>query len=280
MTNIKFGEVQEMVLPKAEPPQTLVRPDHDSVNDQGFFSLYILRREIQEMEDHLDKTPNVESGGLLIGHPFVDINNPDRIFTVIVGSVQVKSANSSIGHYTVSPEELLRARSKIPAGLMSVGWYHSHPGHGVFLSGADMKIMESIYCLNWQIAFVFDTLSRKAGFFYGKKGSKVENIFYLDRKPAIIEAIIKYNCAISAKEDGDDSAFENLKNWAYENSVNSTSLLSISDSEWQKEFNKAVDYFKSGKLLTAKPIFEYLYKIKRDGLVLDYLKKIDDQYSY
>ncbi len=280
-----------MALPEEKPPQISLKSNHHSPNMQGFFSLYIIRSEMEIIKNHLDETPGIECGGLLVGHPFINTNNPDMIFTVIVGSVRVRSTNSSRGHYTVSPEELFHARSKIPEGLMSVGWYHSHPGHGIFLSGADMKIMESIYCLDWQIALVFDTFSRKAGFFCGVKGRRLENVFYLDKKPAIIEAITRYNCALSAKEDGNDSVLEGFKNWIRKNPMDEMShwiekgryqdvqldtinFSSISNSEWQKEFNKAVGYYESGKLLTAKLVFEYLSENRQDQAVLDYLEKI------
>ncbi len=296
MSNIKFGEFQEMALPKEKPPQAPLNPKNRSFDEQGVFSLYILESEIETIQKHLDENPEIESGGLLIGHPFININNPGNVFTLVVDSARVKSANSSIGHYTVSPEELVRARSKIPEGLISVGWYHSHPGHGVFLSGADMAIMESIYCSNWQIAFVFDTFSRKSGFFCGKKGNRVENIFYLDRKPATIEAITRYNCALSAKEEGNDSVFESFKNWLRKSPINELShwvekgkyqniqldaitFSSAPDSEWQKEFKKAVNYYNSEKFLTAKLVFEYLYEIKNDVLVNSYLKRINERFE-
>jgi proteasome lid subunit RPN8/RPN11 len=296
VASIKFGEIQEMALPKERPPQTSLNSKDHSHNGQGFFSLYILKSEIKTIQEHLDEIPEIESGGLLFGHPFTDINNPEKNFTVVVGSARVKSVNSGIGHYMVSPEELFRTRTRLPEGLMTVGWYHSHPGHGVFLSGADMLIMESVYSLNWQLAYVFDTFSRQEGFFNGEKGNKVNNINYLREKPKIIEAVSRYNCAIAAQEDANDSVLESFKNWIYKNpmgemshwiekrryqniQLDSIKLSSASDSEWQKEFNKAVSYYNSGKILTAKLVFEYLLENKKDQAVIDYLQKINRQRS-
>jgi len=291
MPNINFGDIQELVLPKEVPPR-ISRPVRGSrVNEKVGFSLYVLRTELEKIDNYLAETPNIENGGLLIGHPFANIVNPNETFTVVVDSIPVKSTSSSIGHYTVGPEELTNARLKIPDGLMSVGWYHSHPGHGIFLSGADMMIMNSIYSLNWQTAYVFDTFSNAKGFFHGKNGEIVANVHYLDQKPAIIEAIARYNCAVSAIEEGDDNVMESFKNWLVNNPLDELShwvragiyqdmllgtseYVSNSELEWKKEFDKAVSYFKSGKLLSAQSVFEQLAKTKPDPTVLKYLRKI------
>jgi proteasome lid subunit RPN8/RPN11 len=292
MSKISFGEIKELVLPQESRPK-MSRPWKPySFDRRSKFSLYVLQSELERIEAHLLQSPEIESGGLLIGHPFVDINNVANIFTVIVGSVPVRSSNSGVGHYTVSPEELPVARTKIPEGLLTVGWYHSHPGHGVFLSGADLSIMESIYNLEWQTAYVFDTRSGEKGFFHGARGEKVTNLFVLDEKPAIIEAIARYNCAVSATEGGDKYVLESFRSWLQRNSVDELShwvqlgryqdipletnpSVIASDGEWQKEFEKAVIYFQSGKLQSAQFVFEHLAQIKSSPEVSEYLRKID-----
>ena len=292
MTDIVFGEITELPLPKEKQPKLKQGLDR-LFNEESIFSLYIFRPGLEKIEAHLRENPKVESGGLLLGHAFIDKDDPDKKFTVIVGSVPVLSTNSSIGHYSVSPEELIQARLKIPEGLMPVGWYHSHPGHGIFLSGADMLIMKTIYNLDWHVAFVFDTLSGDKGFFHGEKGNKIKNVNYLEQKPVIVEAVIRYNCAINAKENGDESVMESFKSWISKNNNDELShwaqsgmyqdvqfniplFLLPNDLDWTKEFNKAVSYYKSGKIYSAQYIFEKLSEIKKDSNVAKYLMKIKE----
>lgn len=292
MINIKFGEIMESPLPQEKQPR-MQQSSRRFVGERTLFSLYVVSDGVREIENHLKKTPKVESGGLLLGHAFVDIDNPEKKFTVIIGSVPVISANSSIGHYAVSPEELIKARLKIPEGLMSVGWYHSHPGHGIFLSGADMAIMKHIYNLDWQVAFVFDTFSGDRGFFHGEKGIRIRDINYLNQKPIIIEAIIRYNCAVAAKEDGDESIMESFKNWICKNpnsemshwiqsgmyqdvQIDKSLFLSTDNFDWKKEFHKAVSYYNAGQIYSALLLFEQLSDIKKDAEVSKYLMKIRD----
>src|SRR5205823_14675631 len=46
-----------------------------------------------------------------------------------------------------------------------VGWYHTHPGFGVFLSDRDQFIHRSFFNLAFQVAFVYDPKSHEHGLF-------------------------------------------------------------------------------------------------------------------
>jgi len=292
MNTIKFGDVQMMELRREK------RPQYDGsfrsrrkISDTSFF-LYVLKSTEEKILHHLNCTPKIESGGILIGHPFVDIDDSSEIFTIVVDALPIQSENSSIGHYTVSPENISNTRQLIPDGLVSVGWYHSHPGHGVFLSGADMSIVRSIYSLPWQVSFVVDTIRGVKGFFHGIKGEKVNDINYLSYKPLIIESVVRYNCAIRAQEEGDTSVLEHFKMWLQRNTATELShwrmagiyqdiLLgmsgppSMSETEWDREFKKAVKYYESGRWQVAQIIFEQLQKQRRKTEVSEYLDKIN-----
>jgi proteasome lid subunit RPN8/RPN11 len=56
-----------------------------------------------------------------------------------------------------------------------VGWYHSHPGFGVFLSDHDTFIHRNFFSAPEQIAWVFDPHSDEEGFF-GWAGDRIERI--------------------------------------------------------------------------------------------------------
>jgi proteasome lid subunit RPN8/RPN11 len=44
-----------------------------------------------------------------------------------------------------------------------VGWFHTHPGFGIFLSSYDTFIHRNFFDLPWQIAYVIDPLAKKEG---------------------------------------------------------------------------------------------------------------------
>ncbi len=62
--------------------------------------------------------------------------------------------------------------------LRIVGWYHTHPGHGIFLSEMDIFLHESFFGLPWQTAFVYDPRSGDEGFF-GAEGGHSKRMAHL-----------------------------------------------------------------------------------------------------
>jgi proteasome lid subunit RPN8/RPN11 len=46
-----------------------------------------------------------------------------------------------------------------------VGWYHSHPGFGIFLSGVDQAAHRTYFTQPWHVALVIDPYSDAEGWF-------------------------------------------------------------------------------------------------------------------
>ena len=59
--------------------------------------------------------------------------------------------------------------TKFPSESL-VGWQHTHPGFGVFLSGYDLFIHKNFFSQRWQIALVVDPRRREFGFFHWRQG--------------------------------------------------------------------------------------------------------------
>lgn len=61
-----------------------------------------------------------------------------------------------------------------------VGWQHTHPGYGIFLSNYDLFIQENFFNLPFQVAYVIDPVQQLRGFFQWKNG-KIEKLkgFYI-----------------------------------------------------------------------------------------------------
>lgn len=220
-SSIEFGNVIDLNIPHEFPP--FLR----SASPTEYISVYIYKEAYDGIKRHIRDDRMHERGGILVGHPFINIENKQSKFVCIKGQIPTESHNFSVGHFNVSPEELSRARNKMEEqfpGLIAVGWYHSHPGHGVFLSGPDMQIVKSIYNADWQLAFVVDSLQNKEAFFRGSEGVQIKNFEILNAIPACILAIEKYNQAQSKQQDGDRNALNEFRVWFIKNMVSSKEL--------------------------------------------------------
>jgi proteasome lid subunit RPN8/RPN11 len=70
-----------------------------------------------------------------------------------------------------SARDVAIALRDMPAGATVVGWFHSHPGLGVFLSGTDLRTQRDCFGAEWQIAVVLDPQRREFGVFAGPDGA-------------------------------------------------------------------------------------------------------------
>lgn len=61
-----------------------------------------------------------------------------------------------------------------------VGWQHTHPSYGIFLSNYDLFIQENFFNMPFQVAYVIDPIQNTRGFFQWKNG-RIEKLkgFYI-----------------------------------------------------------------------------------------------------
>ena len=68
--------------------------------------------------------------------------------------------------------------------LRILGWYHTHPGHGIFLSDMDLFIHKNFFSLPWHLAFVFDPQHMEEGLFAWRAGNMVVESFVVQKDVA------------------------------------------------------------------------------------------------
>lgn len=110
-----------------------------------------------------------EVGGVLIGK--VHAGDP-AVVTVEVADParEVQASSVHITFTADSWEHWHRLLDEQYAGCVIVGWYHSHPNHGVFLSGHDTFIQQNFFNEPWQVAVVIDPVRNEVGCFGWDRG--------------------------------------------------------------------------------------------------------------
>lgn len=213
---IRFGEPYTLPLPKEKLPfaqQLIVRSSIPAYRQQTF-QVYVVKGVLEEVMQHVKENIRVECGGILVGHPFQNLDDPDMTFVVVTAAIAQDSSSQSVAHFTVGPKEIEATRDEMQKrypGWKCVGWYHSHPGHGVFLSGQDMQIVRSIYNAEWHLALVVDPKSDNAAFFRGPEGTRLPGWIELSKIPETVRAIGWYNEAREAAQNGNPRKLERLK---------------------------------------------------------------------
>ncbi|MBD2552005.1 Mov34/MPN/PAD-1 family protein [Limnothrix sp. FACHB-708] len=132
-----------------------------------------------QLINHLSVDPNNETGGALVGNAYY-CSAEQKHYTEIVGSIPAPYTIGNRVHFRFTPEcwqEILRTQKEHYPQTTIVGWYHSHPGHGIFLSGTDLNTQRLSFGKIWQIAAVYDPIRREIGYFYGEQGKRLSPVY-------------------------------------------------------------------------------------------------------
>jgi proteasome lid subunit RPN8/RPN11 len=120
-----------------------------------------------------------EVAGVLVGPP--PEKQPDGRYVVHVSDTIIARHTRMQGaSVTYTPESWRYVNDRLAEmypdeSAVIVGWYHTHPGFGIFLSGMDQFIHQNFFIQIWHVALVLDPVARRSGFFcWDRRKSRVD----------------------------------------------------------------------------------------------------------
>jgi len=125
----------------------------------------------REIRQHARSESKTEVCGVLIG------TESEGLTTVEACIAGVNAAQGG-AHVTFTQdtwEHIYKIKDRDYPDERIVGWYHSHPGFGVFLSDHDTFIHKNFFSSPQQVAWVYDPHSDEEGCF-GWKGERLERL--------------------------------------------------------------------------------------------------------
>lgn len=125
----------------------------------------------REIRQHARSNNKTEVCGVLIG------SDSDGVTTIEACIAGVNAAQGG-AHVTFTQdtwEHIYKIKDRDYPDERIVGWYHSHPGFGVFLSDHDTFIHQNFFSSPQQVAWVYDPHSDEEGCF-GWKGGRIERL--------------------------------------------------------------------------------------------------------
>jgi len=133
-----------------------------------------LSKEAEEFIDRFaEEDTSRERGGVLLGN-LLSVNGKEELR--IEKAIPAKHTKAGAAHVTFTHEtwqEIEEERARVAPDLRIVGWFHTHPGFGVFLSRMDQFIQQHFFNLPWQVAYVVDPVRNQRGFFRWSNGRAV-----------------------------------------------------------------------------------------------------------
>ena len=135
---------------------------------------------VRQIRQHARSSMKTEVCGVLVG------SEKDGV-TSVEASIQGVNSVQAGTHVTFTQdtwEHIYRIKDRDYPDARIVGWYHSHPGFGVFLSDHDTFIHKNFFSAAQQVAWVYDPHSDEEGCFgwIDEKLKRLSRIVYLDDK--------------------------------------------------------------------------------------------------
>lgn len=122
---------------------------------------------------HVAQDTSKESGGFLLGNRY-ECPNTNRQYIVIDQFMKAEYTEGTQVSLTFTTESWAQLTDRLDGkyrGKQHIGWYHSHPGMGIFLSNYDLDIHKNRFANEWDVALVLDPVRHEGGFFGWVEGN-------------------------------------------------------------------------------------------------------------
>jgi proteasome lid subunit RPN8/RPN11 len=163
------AEVQN--LPERQPPLSDKCWLHGKKGGQGQVWLIAHRAALSQIDEHAHSNLQSELGGALLGKAY---RYQKIVFVEVMAAIPVVSNDRGPIHFTFSADawpKIQQDRNEHYPDLEIVGWFHTHPGLGVFYSSDDVVVHSAAFTLPWHVGLVVDPIHKEAAFFGWEQGS-------------------------------------------------------------------------------------------------------------
>lgn len=142
--------------------------------------VYIKQDVYKALEKYALADVDHERGTIIIGDYCEELG---KTHVIISNYIEAKYTDASASTLTFTHETwdyVHKQHDQLYPEKKIVGWQHTHPNYGVFLSNYDLFIQENFFNMPFQVAYVIDPIQNIRGFFQWKNG-KIEKLkgFYV-----------------------------------------------------------------------------------------------------
>ncbi len=142
--------------------------------------VYIRQDVYKALEKYAREDVQHERGTIILGDFYEELG---KMHVVISDYIEAKYTDASASTLTFTHETwdyIHKEQDEKYPDKRIVGWQHTHPSYGIFLSNYDLFIQENFFNLPFQVAYVIDPIQNTRGFFQWKN-DKIEKLkgFYI-----------------------------------------------------------------------------------------------------
>jgi proteasome lid subunit RPN8/RPN11 len=166
---IRIEERQPPPSERTKPHKWLSAKDLEEFKRQEKegYELYISKVAEEKMRNHSLHFAEMQKEvmGLLLGWIY---KNGGKEYSIVkdVVTTDLESSSVHVRFDRNAFEKLFVSLEEVGFNYLVVGWYHSHPGYGCFMSSTDVYTQRSLFKSSWHTAIVIDPVNKEIKAFY------------------------------------------------------------------------------------------------------------------
>ncbi len=142
--------------------------------------VYIKQQVFSALQKYAKEDTAHERGTILLGQAYEELG---KTHVIVSDYIEARYTDASAATLTFTHETwdyIHKEHDQKHPNEKIIGWQHTHPSYGIFLSNYDLFIHENFFNLPFQIAYVIDPVQDISGLFQWKNG-KIEKLggYYL-----------------------------------------------------------------------------------------------------
>ncbi|MCB9008193.1 MAG: Mov34/MPN/PAD-1 family protein [Ardenticatenaceae bacterium] len=183
-----FSSGRSAPQPQPEPEPMIGQPEMESLRERPFTNftanthlhgqlpaanqVVVSHRQqaIRQIRAHSISNLRSELGGVLLGHAYRD---GGKLLVEVIAALPARNDDHGPIHFTFTADawsQIHHERAQKFPDLEIVGWFHTHPGLGVFYSSDDVVVHTAAFTLPWHVGLVVDPLGNEASYFGWQDG--------------------------------------------------------------------------------------------------------------
>ena len=172
-------------LPENMLPQNIL-PVGERVEENK--NIYISQSVYKEIHKFTKNKTTNESGGMLVGTVIEEFGKTNIVISGFVEAKFCEATPTTLKFTHETWEFVHKEIEKKHKGKKIVGWIHTHPDFGIFLSEYDKFIHQNFFSEAHQVAYVVDPIQNIEGFYFWINGNieKCKGFYIYDKTGAQI----------------------------------------------------------------------------------------------
>jgi proteasome lid subunit RPN8/RPN11 len=149
---------------------------HEESGYQALIPAFVAQSAYRHLVEHAASDMDQEVGGILVGEWSVD-EAAHQQFITVEAALPARFTRQGSVYLTFTQDSLVDIHAEMDEHYPDkqiVGWYHTHPGMGIFLSPFDTWLHRHFFPEPWQVALVIEPHSSTGGFFIRQAGGALD----------------------------------------------------------------------------------------------------------